>query len=177
MEKDALQEAGFRRILPEGKYTQLTVCYVPPTTRPGSKARATPSSSFSPKRSAETTQPERLDKRARRTMEEEGLGRSGKVLSEHPLEYKEDEEESEGEAYLFDSEEERMAEWVSQYSCYHCGRLVPNTQSEYWAFCSKECSDRDWDKLNQDRCAEAQWYQDHCVNAPVNEWWLEDILA
>ena len=101
------------------------------------------------------TEPERLVKRARSGMGEEGPSGDRKVLSKHPLEYKEDEEESEGEAYLPDQEEEGVEEWPSCYPCLYCGRL--DTYAPY-AYCCPSCQDRDWDQMQQERDSHYDWY-------------------
>ena len=181
--EDALQEAGFRRILPEGKYSNLTVCYVPPTTRPGSTSRAIchpipkangrkrceeePNSSLCLSE-LEITEPERLVKRARSHMEGEGPSGSGKVLSEHPLEYKEDEEESEGKAYLSNSEEEGMEGRFGYDPCFVCGRLVPCTQGIPECFyCERERKEAYYAAAMQERDAEYDWFFNPCPETPI----------
>jgi len=102
---------------------------------------------------------ERLVKRARSGMEEERPSGDGKVLSQYPLEYKEDEEESEGETNLLDSQEERMAQWLSEYSCEHCGRVetYASPPADY-PYCSTSCSNRAWDAICQERDDQWDWY-------------------
>lgn len=141
-----MQHAGSKR--------KLTVREVQTTARPRATAgtiTVTLSSSF-PDASA---QPERLVKRTRSDMEAEGPSGDRKVLPEHPLEYKKDEEESEGEAYLPHPQEERMAQWPCKYSCEYCGRMATNASFPY---CSEECSNRDWDQMQQERDSHYDWY-------------------
>jgi len=106
-----------------------------------------------------STEPERLVKRARSGMEEEGPSGNREVLSQHPLEYKKDEEESEGEAYLSDPQEERMAQWLSEYTCEHCGRVETYAQVPAdFPYCSPFCSDRSWASFKQDQCDQIDWF-------------------
>ena len=111
---------------------------------------------------------ERLVKRARSGMDEEGLSGNRKVLPQHPLEYKEDEEESEGEAYLLDSQEERMAQWLSEYTCEHCGRVETYAQvpADY-PYCSGFCSNRAWDAICQERDDQWDWYARANPDSPL----------
>jgi len=102
---------------------------------------------------------ERLVKRAKGDMGEEGPSGNGKVLPQYPLEYKKDEEESEGEAYLLDQEEEGMEEWLGQYPCDLCGRMATYSQNSYiHPYCSVFCSDRAWDAMQQERDDHYDWY-------------------
>lgn len=123
---------------------------------------------------------ERLVKRTKIDMEEEGPSGSGKVLSQHPLEYKEDEEESEGEAYLLNSEEERMEEWLGLNSCGNCGGMVTHPFDQLPTFdyyfgetygCSTFCRQRIADKCKQEACAHRQWFLDSEACSPFLQDW------
>ena len=160
-----------QRLLP----ATITVRKVPTTTRPGAAARTLPchyakklgrgkrtreeeEPTPSTECSTKTPKHERLVTTAESGMGEEGPSGNREVLSQHPLEYKKDEEESEGQADLFDSEEERMAQWISTYSCEYCGRMATNPSFPY---CSDNCRERDWDKMQQERDSHYDWYCQH----------------
>ena len=111
---------------------------------------------------------ERLVKRARSGMDEEGPSGDRKVLPQHPLEYKKDEEESEGETDLPDPQEERMAQWLSEYTCEHCGRVetYAHITADY-PYCSSFCSNRSWDAICQDRDDQWDWFTRANPNSPL----------
>lgn len=139
----------------------FTVCEVQTTARPRSTA-GTLTATISSSLTDAPPEPERLVKRTRGDMETEGYSGDREVLPEHPLEYKEDEEESEGQAYLPDQEEEGVAQWLSEHSCEYCGRLeayssLTGPQGDY-PYCSRFCSDRAWDQMQQERDDHYNWY-------------------
>jgi len=161
------EEARLRRILPETKQPIFCIPNVSTSTRLGpisltcTGARTTYTRgkrrAGEEEKTLTVTLPgsgnappeyERLVKRSKIGMGEEGPSGDRKVLPQHSLEYKKDEEESEGEAYLLDSEEERMAGWASCYSCDYCGRMATNTSFPY---CSENCREREWDAMQQER--------------------------
>ena len=144
----------------------FTLREVQTTARPRSTAgtfTVTLGSEFS----ATPTEHERLVKRTRRDLEDEGPSGDRKVLPQYPLEYKEDEEESEGETYLSNSEEERMAYWTSEYSCHECGRV--ETFAQGWQthpYCSTDCQDRGHAAYCQDCADNKDWYLHSYPNSP-----------
>ena len=152
--------------------TTLTVREVSRTARPRSTAGTFTVTLGSDSTNA-SPEHERLVKRARGGMEEEGPSGDRKVLPQHPLEYKKDEEESEGEADLSDPQEERMAQWLSEYTCEHCGRAETYAQiTADYPFCSSFCSNRSWDAICQERDDQWNWF----THANPNDLLLQDYF-
>jgi len=145
------EEARLRRILPETKQPIFCIPNVSTSTRLGPTKpikRTVTEATFGSSSTDASPKYERLVKRTRRDMEDEGPSRNRKVLPQYPSQYKKDEEESEGQTDMPDSEEERMENWASFYTCDYCGRMATNTSFPY---CSENCREREWDSMQQER--------------------------
>jgi len=135
------EEKRYRRDVPAGKLS----CGEPSPKR-------TPTPNWNTYESDASTESKRLVKRARRDMDEEGPSGSGMVLPQHPQQYQEDEEESEGETYHLNCEEESVEGGTRTTTCYRCERIYtrPYPQGNIY-FCSNFCYKRTNDAEEQQR--------------------------